>query len=88
MEECKALGGRLAYPSSAGARDYYSHLVDRRTLWVLNVSSSGVGAGECPALVAGEKDFRHHCIFLHKLNHGWKTVVVGRGLIIDFSSCK
>ena len=57
MEDCKARGGRLAYPDSALQRASYLELVEANSLWVLNLRSLNLTETQCPALVAGQTQF-------------------------------
>ena len=58
VENCKALGGRLAYPVTARQRESYLELLEADTLWVLKLRSVNMTKGQCPALVAGQSHLR------------------------------
>ena len=55
VENCKALGGRLAYPATARQREIYLELLEDRSLWVLQLRSENITEGLCPALLAGQQ---------------------------------
>ena len=58
VEDCKARGGRLAFPNTARQRETYLELLEDQTLWVLNLRSLNLTKALCPALVAGQTQFR------------------------------
>ena len=59
VEECKGLGGRLAYPVTARQRENYLELLQAETLWVMKLRSANMTGDQwCPALVAGQSHFR------------------------------
>lgn len=74
VEECQALGGRLAYAVTARQRENYLELLEANTtvttvtaVWVLKLRSVNITQGQCPALVAGQSELRTALSYYHNI---------------------
>ena len=68
MEDCQALGGKLAYPVTARERENYLELLEANTtVWVLKLRSLNITEGQCPALVVGQSQLRTALSYYHNI---------------------